>query len=1006
MADRGRGRGRGPPRGGGRDQGGRRGGRDGAGGGGRGPSGGRAGDRGGFGGRGGDRGGRSFGGGRDGGGGRGDRGGGSFRGGRDGGRGMGRGPQLNPHNRAAQLGTAAQPGEVIPLQPTEAARRKVSSDVATYSASAQAMARAPRPKRPGFGKVGTAIKVSANHFNVMCRLNEAFHYDVTITQSRKDGAAGPADAKPLPPRVNRLVMSALAEQQQQQRLWRASDAWAFDGRKNIYTPSRWLPQDQEFQVEMQEEDAARPRNFVVRIKYAAAVNPAELTQFAEGRSGGAEIPQDAVQALDVAFNHGISLRPDCLSIAAAFFFSNCTKLSLDTTAEAWLGFRQSLRPSQGGLTLNVDIAATAFLKPSHVLDFLRDIAGIPSFDRELTPMATRKASRAIRGIKVIMEVRGEGIKRGYRATGLTEEPASDAMFMNEQENKEMSVAEYFQQQYGIRLTYPHLPCITAGSRAAPKWVPLELCHLAAGQRKLKLNDKQTAAMIKLAAQKPQERASKIANYVQQQSGLPQDPTVAAFKMQLGTSLMQVNARILPPPQLIYNKQQQPLAVGTSGSWNMVSSTFCEPSGFDSFGIVSFCNERFCGGGQQNPDSLEVFMLEFLHLMRKRGIRCPTNLPDIVWHNPQTSFPGESMEAAKQVAERTFGTPPSILFVCVPRKEKDSAYEPMKRAGDSFLGIVSQCFCANKAGIGEPYRGRREQYLSNLAMKVNAKLGGKNLQLPDTPDLPPWTKRPYMVLGADVTHPMGFSESEPSIAAVVGSMDRYLSRYAAEVQLQPHRLEIIQGLRQAVAKLLVAWRSTNGNRLPERLIFYRDGVSEGQFRSVQMLEIPQIRMACEEVQQGYAPPITFIVVQKRHHTRVFPIRPEHAERSGNVMPGTVVDSGITHPTEHDFFLVSHSGLQGTSRPTHYHVLFDENQMGADQLQIFTYKMCYLFCRCTRSVSVAPPAYYAHLAAFRGRAMLYVSDSSESESHASTGTAGQTRVENATINPRLMTTMYYV
>ena len=56
----------------------------------------------------------------------------------------------------------------------------------------------------------------------------------------------------------------------------------------------------------------------------------------------------------------------------------------------------------------------------------------------------------------------------------------------------------------------------------------------------------------------------------------------------------------------------------------------------------------------------------------------------------------------------------------------------------------------------------------------------------------------------------------------------------------------QGMRQAVAKLLVAWRNANGNRLPERLIFYRDGVSEGQFRSVQMLEIPQIRMACEEV----------------------------------------------------------------------------------------------------------------------------------------------------------------
>lgn len=49
-----------------------------------------------------------------------------------------------------------------------------------------------------------------------------------------------------------------------------------------------------------------------------------------------------------------------------------------------------------------------------------------------------------------MEIPGQGIKRGYRATGLTEEPVSEAMFMNEQEDREMSVAAYFQQQYGIR----------------------------------------------------------------------------------------------------------------------------------------------------------------------------------------------------------------------------------------------------------------------------------------------------------------------------------------------------------------------------------------------------------------------------------------------------------------------------------------------------------------------------------------------------------------------------
>lgn len=59
------------------------------------------------------------------------------------------------------------------------------------------------------------------------------------------------------------------------------------------------------------------------------------------------------------------------------------------------------------------------------------------------------------------------------------------------------------------------------------------------------------------------------------------------------------------------------------------------------------------------------------------------------------------------------------------------------------------------------------------------------------------------------------------------------------------------------------------------------------------------------------------------------------------------------------------LQGTSRPSHYYVLWDDNRFTADELQILTYQLCHTYVRCTRSVSIPAPAYYARLVAFRAR-----------------------------------------
>ena len=179
----------------------------------------------------------------------------------------------------------------------------------------------------------------------------------------------------------------------------------------------------------------------------------------------------------------------------------------------------------------------------------------------------------------------------------------------------------------------------------------------------------------------------------------------------------------------------------------------------------------------------------------------------------------------------------------------------------MIGLATQCVQSKNVNKTTP------QTLSNLCLKINVKLGGVNNIL--VPTLRPINvfREPVIFIGADVTHPPAGDKTKPSIAAVVASMDAHPSRYAATVRVQMHRQEIIAELSSMIKELLIQfYKSTHFK--PMRIIFYRDGVSEGQFLHVLTYELMAIREACMRLESGYQPGITFIVVQKRHHTRLF------------------------------------------------------------------------------------------------------------------------------------------
>uniref|UniRef100_A0A673BSL2 Uncharacterized protein n=1 Tax=Sphaeramia orbicularis TaxID=375764 RepID=A0A673BSL2_9TELE len=332
----------------------------------------------------------------------------------------------------------------------------------------------------------------------------------------------------------------------------------------------------------------------------------------------------------------------------------------------------------------------------------------------------------------------------------------------------------------------------------------------------------------------------------------------------------------------------------------------------------------------------------------------------------------------------------------------ACFATQRQLGDTLLGMATQCVQVKNVVKTSP------QTLSNLCLKINVKLGGiNNILVPH--QRPSVFQQPVIFLGADVTHPPAGDGKKPSIAAVVGSMDAHPSRYCATVRVQRPRQEVIQDLASMVRELLIQFYKSTRYK-PTRIIFYRDGVSEGQFRQVLYYELLAIREACISLEKEYQPGITYIVVQKRHHTRLFCAdRNERVGRSGNIPAGTTVDTDITHPYEFDFYLCSHAGIQGTSRPSHYHVLWDDNCFTADEFQLLTYQLCHTYVRCTRSVSIPAPAYYAHLVAFRARYHLVDKEHDSAEgSHVSGQSNGrdpQALAKAVQIHHDTLRTMYF-
>ncbi|KAL3620305.1 Protein argonaute-4 [Castilleja foliolosa] len=864
--------------------------------------------------------------------------------------------------------------------------------------------RVPMARR-GFGTKGNKVPILTNHFKVNVSKVDGhfFHYSVALFY--EDGR--PVDGKG----IGRKVLDRVHDTYDTEL---AGKEFAYDGEKSLFTVGA-LPRNKlEFTVVLDsvtssrnngnsspggpgspnESDKKRIRRpyqsktFKVEISFAAKIPMQAIANALRGQES--EMSQEGLRVLDIILRQHAA-RQGCLLVRQSFFHNDPKNFAdVGGGVLGCRGFHSSFRTTHSGLSLNIDVSTTMIIQPGPVVDFLRANQGV----KDPYSVDWAKAKRTLKNLRV----KTSPTNQEFKITGLSDKCCRDQTFTLKQKSKdgegevEVTVYDYFVNQRNIDLRYSaDLPCINVGKPKRPTYFPIELCSLVSLQRYTKsLSNFQRASLVEKSRQKPQERMAVLSNALRI-NNYDAEPMLRSCGVSINNSFTQVEGRILPTPKLKVGNGEDLFA--RNGRWNFNNKKLADASRIEKWAVVNFSAR--C--------DVHNLVRDLIKVGRMKGVFVEDPF-DVFEESPQSRRfpPVVRVDKMYEHIQSKLPGPPKFLLCLLPDPKNCELYGPWKRKNLSEFGVVTQCLSPKRVN---------DQYLTNLLLKINAKLGGLNSVLAGelSPSLPVISKVPTLILGMDVSHGSPGQSDVPSIAAVVSSRQwPSISRYRACVRTQSPKVEMIDSLYKRVSdtedggiirELLVDFYISSQKRKPDQIIIFRDGVSESQFNQVLNIELSQIIESCKFLDDKWNPKFVVIVAQKNHHTKFF-----QTNSPDNVQPGTIIDNRICHPKNNDFYLCAHAGMIGTTRPTHYHVLIDEVGFSPDDLQELVHSLSYVYQRSTTAISIVAPILYAHLAATQlGQWMKYEDKSETSSSH--NGTAAPAVTPMPALKENVRNSMFF-
>ena len=221
-------------------------------------------------------------------------------------------------------------------------------------------------------------------------------------------------------------------------------------------------------------------------------------------------------------------------------------------------------------------------------------------------------------------------------------------------------------------------------------------------------------MIKFAVSRPAQRKQAIDRGLETLAW-DSDPVLKDYGMKINPNMLQTNARILNPPEVLFAKGATAKPMLT-GRWDLRGKVFLKPNhaALKSWGVCVL-NGSEGGNTRATPskDQVEAFIKNFLTLYKGHGGKVENTKPPVLGGIPDTA---KAIEATWKAAGDQMQLRPQILLIVVTNKSAE-IYKRVKKNCDCRWGVMSQCVLAGNVIKNAP------QYCSNVLMKFNCKMGG-------------------------------------------------------------------------------------------------------------------------------------------------------------------------------------------------------------------------------------------------------------------------------------------